>query len=110
MPPSPKPTFSLLGKLDHCFASLLLGRDINTNEPLPGFEAGPNFGMTATDKVRCKSIVEQTRLLIVDVMRKPHVEEVRNGETDNDDDADDDLLMDVATVYEDTLTQLGDSL
>jgi len=124
-PPSPKPTFSLLGKLDHCFASLLLGRDIATKEPLPGFEAGSNLGMSVTDKIRCKSIVEQTRLLIVEVMSRPQVEELGDEEMDDDrpvaiesdseglgdaDDDDEDLYMGVATVYENTLVQLGESL
>ncbi|OIW29178.1 hypothetical protein CONLIGDRAFT_409487 [Coniochaeta ligniaria NRRL 30616] len=131
-PPSPTATFSLLRKLDHCFASLLLGRDIETREPLPGFEDGPHSGMSGTDKVRCRSLVEQTRILVVDVMSKepPQVEEVdeeadydtpmetesesegaasRGGAYGEDDD-DDGLDMDVAKVYENTLVQLGEPL
>jgi hypothetical protein len=133
--PSPKATFSLLDKLDHCFASLLLGRDIETRESLPGFDDGSGFGMSATDKVRCKSIVEQTRLLVLDVMsNEPQVEELdEDEETDYDmsmgtesesegpalstkggygveDDDDDDLHMKVARVYENTVIQLGEAL
>lgn len=133
-PPSPAATFSLLRKLDHCFASLLLGRDIVSKEPLPGFEDATSGAMSGTDKVRCKSIVEQTRLLVVDVMgNQPRVEELGDEETDydtsvqteseseaaassrsgafgEDDDDDDPLLMDVARVYENTLVQLGEAL
>lgn len=130
-PPSPNATFSLLRKLDHCFASLLLGRDIETKEPLPGFEDGLHGGMSGTDKVRCKSLVEQTRILIVDVMSKEPQEEDDDEEADYDtpmetesesegagsrssaygeDDDEDGLDMDVAKVYENTLVQLGEAL
>jgi hypothetical protein len=132
-PPSASATFSVLGKLDHCFASLLKGRDIETNEPLPGFDSGSRSGMSRTDMVRCKSLVEQTRVLIVDVMSK-EAEEL-DGDDDDDemdesdapgqsetederprwgpgawDEDDDRLHMDVARVYENTLVQLGETL
>lgn len=129
---SPRATFSLLRKLDHCFASLLCGQDIETKESLPGFENGLRAGMSRTDMVRCKSIVEQTRILIVDVMsQEPDDEEdgaeeseppltadeaesdrdgpmnLSNGAWDEDEDR---LQMDVARVYEHTLVQLGQTL
>ncbi|KAK7999239.1 hypothetical protein PG991_014914 [Apiospora marii] len=66
--PAPTATFLLLKKLDHCFASLLAGKDIRTGETLPGFEQNTRKGMTRTDMVRCKSLAEQTRLLIAVVM------------------------------------------
>jgi hypothetical protein len=123
-------TFSVLRKLDHCFASLLAGEDLETHETLPGFENGPRIGgMSRTDMVRCKSIVERSRIIIVDVMAKePEEEEVRpeehgdGTELDNDaetasgrgaiwdDDDDDDFHMDVARVYEKTLVKLGETL
>lgn len=81
--------------------------------------------------VRCKSLVEQTRVLIVDVMSK-EAEELDEDEDETDDsdapgqsesederprwgpgawDEDDDRLhMDVARVYENTLVQLGETL
>lgn len=62
-PPSPRPTFALLKKLDHCFASLLRGHDIRTGKPLPGFEHGTSKGMTRTDMVRCRSLIDETRSL-----------------------------------------------
>jgi hypothetical protein len=132
--PSPTATFSLLRKLDHCFASLLSGHDIETNEPLPGFENGSLAGMSGTDKVRCKSLVERTRMLVVEVMSKASQEDEdaedgeeaaqdtpvetdseaesgasRNGLYD-DDEEDDGLHMNVARVYENTLVQLGQEL
>ncbi|KAK3332637.1 hypothetical protein B0T19DRAFT_439457 [Cercophora scortea] len=136
-PPAPVATFASLRKLDHCFSSLLSGQDIETKETLPGFENGLRHGMSRTDMVRCKSIVEMTRVLIVDVMtqeREPEdggAEDMEgpltaddtdiemandavgdDGVDDNDDDDDDDdddmdMQMDVARVYENTLVQLG---
>ncbi|KAK3381835.1 hypothetical protein B0H63DRAFT_214371 [Podospora didyma] len=135
-PPSPVATFSVLRKLDHCFASLLSGQDIETREPLPGFENGLRSGMSRTDMVRCKSMVEQTRVLVVDVMSKePEQEEEEDGDADDgphfltaddtesgregpgnsrgagwDVDDDEDFQMDVARIYEHTLVQLGVTL
>lgn len=131
-PPSPAATFAVLHKLDHCFASLLAGEDIETHEPLPGFENGLRSGMSRTDMVRCKSTAQHTRVLIVDVMSKQTGEEdgpgTKEQKTDDDessgpsgpdrpgfavwdgDDDEEDLYMDVARVYEYTLVKLGDTL
>jgi hypothetical protein len=129
-PPSPTATFSVLRKLDHCFASLLIGEDIESHEPLPGFENGLKSGLRTTDMVRCKSIVEQARVLIVDVMHKePDVDEVASGDGDQTaeetesgleghsrlgragwDEDEERLYMDVARVYENTLVRLGERL
>ena len=129
-PPAPTATFSILRKLDHCFASLLSGEDIETHETLPGFENGLRSGMSRTDMVRCKSIVQHARVVIVDVMSKQPEEEddaesreqtadegessgvdgpSRRGFVGWDDD-DEDLYMDVARVYENTLVKLGETL
>ncbi|KAI0155380.1 hypothetical protein GGR52DRAFT_566344 [Hypoxylon sp. FL1284] len=69
-PPSPRPTFALLKKLDHCFASLIQGRDVKSGEPLPGFEKRgyATVGFTRTDMVRCKSIADETRMVVAMVM------------------------------------------
>lgn len=85
-PPQPEPLFTILNKLDYCFASLLAGQDIDTKETLPGFESGIRGVITKTDMVRCKSIVEQTRVVIVDVMSKQPDEnaESDDGETEDD--------------------------
>ncbi|KAF2112094.1 hypothetical protein BDV96DRAFT_468914, partial [Lophiotrema nucula] len=65
-PPAPQATFRVLDKLDHAFSSLLQGKDSDTGEPLPGFESGRNI--STTDKVRLKSIVERTRLIVVEAL------------------------------------------
>lgn len=129
---------TLLRKLDFCFASLLCGQDIDTKEPLPGFGNGVKNVMTRTHMVRCKSIVEQTRIVVVEVMSKQtgHEEEQQattddgseiDTELDTDtelentaeetgfvdpnwQDDDNDMYMDVARVYERTLVQLGEVL
>ena len=69
--PSPRATLAILRKLDYCFASLLSGEDLETREPLPGFEQGVRrAGMTQTDMVRCRSIAEQSRISVVDVFQR----------------------------------------
>jgi hypothetical protein len=121
-PPAPVATFKLLRKLDHAFASLLKGEDTETGEILPGFEKGKKAGLSGTDMVRCKSLVEATRVLIVEVMSK-EVELEREDEESGMDtdttsidrdtiwDIDEDVHdMDVARVYEATMTQLGGAL
>jgi hypothetical protein len=137
-PPSPKATFDLLGKLDHCFSSILMGRDLETKEWLPGFENSMRAGMTTTDMVRCRSLVEQTRVLMVEVMSSgdfdDEEDEKTNDTEDEDDvghqtddtemgfsdtntlrpatwDADEDRLhLDAARIYENTIVQLGERL
>ncbi|KAK4148439.1 hypothetical protein C8A00DRAFT_38992 [Chaetomidium leptoderma] len=131
-PPSPTATFAILHKLDHCFASLLSGEDIETHEPLPGFENGLRAGMSRTDMVRCRSLVEQGRVVIVDVMSKQPEADEEGGAAQEEEQVDDEetsgpggpgrsgrgfwddeeegLYMDVARVYENTLVKLGDTL
>ncbi|EFQ28413.1 meiotic recombination protein DMC1 [Colletotrichum graminicola] len=128
-PSSPKATFSILKKLDHCFASILTGRDIETKDTLPGFENGMRAGMSTTDMVRCRSSVEQTRLVIVEVLSKKPDEDdemeetesetdvTMDNNTENDDavdpvwDGDDDgFYLDATRVYELTIVQLGERL
>jgi hypothetical protein len=118
-PPAPVATFSLLKKLDHAFASLLKGEDILTGEILPGFEKGKRLGMSGTDMVRCRSLVEATRVLVVGVMSTGAEIDKDEDESGMDTDAmsvdrdstwtaDEDVYdMDVARVYESTITQLG---
>lgn len=78
--------------------------------------------MSRTDMVRCKSLVEATRVLIVEIMNKEAESERENEESGTDADAmsaggdsnleiDEDVHdMDVARVYEGTITQLGGQL
>lgn len=135
-PPSPAVMLNTLHRLDHCLASLIAGRDVQTGEDLPGFVVLPGGtgkrlgGMSRTDMVRCKSIVEQTRLLVVDVMsRNPEADgddmvqdvtetepETTDGEGPSvraggyEDDEDDAIHVAAAHVYENTLVQLGSAL
>ncbi|KAG6001706.1 hypothetical protein E4U21_003909 [Claviceps maximensis] len=100
--PSPRATLQLLRKLDHCFASLLCGQDIDSKESLPGFENGLREGMTTTDMVRCKSLVEQSRILMIEILsdadwhdeemeeEEMEKEEMEKEEMEDDDDDDDD--------------------
>jgi len=132
-PPAPKASFEVLGKLDHCFASLLSGQDISSGEPLPGFERGLRAGMSTTDMVRCRSLVEQTRVLMVEVLSGvPEDENDEDGADDESDgndidesdgpassvrdasmawDIDEDMMhLDAARIYENTIVQLGGRL
>lgn len=126
-PPAPRSSFELLHKLDHCFASLLLGEDFESKEILPGFEGGLRAGMTVTDMVRCRSLVDQTRVLMVEVLSGGDPEDEEEEEEDDDDDEDEDehdhggidqnamtwdideekLHLDAARIYENTIVQLG---
>lgn len=121
-PAAPKATFALIRKLDHAFSSLLRGEDTVTGEILPGFKGGKKAGMSRTDMVRCKSLVESTRVMVVEVMGKETEDEHEGDEsgaetdaTDVDmesawDPAEDKHNMDVARVYEGTILALGEHL
>ena len=127
-PYSPSATFRLLQKLDLFFASLLKGHNVETGEELPGCEFGKEM-MTTTQKVRLRGLVERTRVVVVKVAgAKPMVEastshlsstesiqaltteESDAGSADFIDESGGSWEMDVARVYENTLTSLGASL
>ncbi|KAK4555738.1 hypothetical protein LTR86_006958 [Recurvomyces mirabilis] len=134
MPPSPRSLFKCLGKLDHCFASLIQGREIETGERLPGFFGYK--GVSDTEKVRIRSLVERTRVGVVEAFKKGELdmdegdEDVKQSEEENDDDdmdLDDELVlenpssnvgdddddshdMQLARVYDHTIQELGGSL
>src|ERR1700761_7075744 len=101
-PPAPEATFRILGKLDTAFASLLQGRNVETGEALPGFERGKM--VSTTEKVRIKSLVDQTRIVVVKAIRdfggstdagdEPEDGDPEDAETTNDED-DDDLGLDL---------------
>jgi hypothetical protein len=72
------------------FASLLQGRNLETGEILPGFESGR--AVSITEKVRIKSLVEQTRIRVVRVLGAEFGmesgvtgDETEDTETDDDD-------------------------
>lgn len=88
-----------------------------TGEILPGFSGGKKAGLSKTDMVRCKGLVDSTRVLVVDVMGKEiedeaddesEMETETDGETSTWDDVGDGKWeMDVARVYEMTIVELG---
>ena len=72
-PPAPLATFNLLEKLDSAFAALLTGRDPETDEPLPG--VADHRGVSTTDKVRIKGVVERARIVVTRVLEGAEGEE-----------------------------------
>ena len=121
-PPSPTPTFALLKKLDHAFVSLITGKDKITGEALPGFE-GAEGGLSRTDMVRLRSLVLDTRVVVVSVMSGHHGD-VETGEEETgteteietesdggrmilDVDEDDGIGMEVGKIYEATIEELN---
>lgn len=88
--------------------------------------------MTTTDMVRCRSLVEQTRVLMVEVMSSGGEQEEEEDDDDDDDDDEDgdeteggesyaaggpawdidedELHLDAARIYENTIVQLGKRL
>ena len=132
MPPSPRSLFRLLGKLDRAFAGLLQGRDVETGETLPGFEG--RRGVSGTEKVRVRSLVERTRVAVLEAFRRGEFEEevdveadfgeggedtdvemldgelVLEGDGDQGKDEEESWDMQLAKVYDQTIVELGDSL
>ncbi|KAG9242660.1 hypothetical protein BJ878DRAFT_445041 [Calycina marina] len=118
-PAAPKATFALLRKLDHAFTSLLNGQDSIAGETLPGSDPGRTAGLSKTDMVRINGIAQSTRVAAVEAMSKGVEEEpqelsdsdahseVDDWSTEEDVDEND---MKVATVYQDTITALGEIL
>lgn len=127
MPPSPKRLFRIIGKLDRAFSSLLQGRDVETGEALPGFQN--RRGVSGTEKVRIRSLVERTRISVMEAFKRGEFEpEAAGDEIDGDQmevDLDGELIlesddfdaeeddswdMSLARVYDQTIVELGDSL
>ena len=127
---SPRPTFRLLHKLDLAFSSLVKGLNIETGHLLPGME-GSRGKLSTTEKVRMKSLVERTRITVVDIsgngnsitdaesIAQSHDDTEDDLMTDENDTLDDDLEvngnhgrweMEIARVYEKTIVELGLSL
>lgn len=85
-PPYLRATFWILSKLDHSFASLICGHDVETGEPLPGSQGDSDSGrMTITEMIRCRSLVEHTRDLMAAIVV---------SDADSDDGASDDAGID----------------
>lgn len=121
-PAAPKTMFSLFHKLDFAFASLIQGRNIDTGEPLPGFESGKS--VSATEKVRIKSLSERTRVAVVQTMANGEFDleaDIEGSDINPLSDMDEDVLtmemgeeddfdMEIARVYVRTIVELGDSV
>jgi hypothetical protein len=130
---STQATFRLLSKLDEAFASLVTGHDSATGEPLPGFETGRSI--STTDKVRLKGIVDRARLTVVRVLsgesvvgdesdvgeamdtdtegggpRRPDTVKFEGFEDNEDDEDEESEERNTASVYENTIGELGDVL
>lgn len=129
MPPSPKALFKLLGKLDHAFASLMQGRDIESGKRLPGFEGGNRGVVSGTEKVRIRSLMERTRIAVVEAFKKGEfvfeddddsdgdkMDKDTDGEglvlegDDHEEELEESIDMQIARVYDRTMVELGDSL
>jgi hypothetical protein len=134
MPATPKQLFRVLAKLDHAFASLLQGKDIESGERLPGFEN--RRGVSGTEKVRIRSLIERTRRSVMESLKSGELDdenesdeegEKDQSEMDVDDDSEGELIlegdgpyapdqeeqsleMQIARVYDHTMVELGDSL
>ncbi|QIW97037.1 hypothetical protein AMS68_002555 [Peltaster fructicola] len=128
MPTTPKQLFRLLDKLDHAFASLLQGRDVDSGEALPGFNTGR--GVSGTEKVRLRSVVERSRRCVFEALKSDDLDLEYEEDDDvmdvdssaasvsgelvleGDENAGDepDWEMQIARVYDRTIVELGDSL
>jgi len=92
--------FRLLGKLDIAFASLLQGHNVETGDALPGFETGRR--VSGTEKVRIKSLVERTRVAVVEVMSSGEMEEdEEEGTAEEDSELEDGMVVEMETDTED---------
>ncbi|KXL43215.1 hypothetical protein M433DRAFT_70660 [Acidomyces richmondensis BFW] len=128
MPPSPNSLFRVLKKFDLAFTSLIQSRDLETGETLPGFEG--KRGISVTEKVRIRSLVERTRVEVMEAFKRgefafeePEGEAADKAENDDnelmveredmgpdEEDGEDSCDMQLARVYDRTLQELGDSL
>ncbi|KAK0899553.1 hypothetical protein LTR02_009589 [Friedmanniomyces endolithicus] len=125
MPLSARSLFGCLGKMDRCFASLIQGRDVESGEALPGFEG--RRGVSGTEKVRIRSLVERTRVVVLEAFKKGEFDEEpreqEEGEDEDDDmegglvlegedfdEEEDSWDMQLARVYDRTIQELGDAL
>ena len=116
-PASPRATFHLLHKFDLAFSALLQGRSPDTGEELPGFDMGR--GLNTTDKVRIRSLVQRTRVVLVDAM----AQDERDDEDEPEESVDQDIAdgpdvadevenweMEIAKAYDQTMAELGETL
>lgn len=135
-PFAPRSTFNLLHKMDLIFSSLLRGVNVQTGENLPGFDSGRGR-VSTTQKVRMRSIIEWTRLSVInraetdrsEMDTASRIDTETETETETEDEFTTDEMVDteaggrsydeeghgrwemeVARVYERTIVELGLSL
>ncbi|KAK6439895.1 hypothetical protein LTR95_003893 [Oleoguttula sp. CCFEE 5521] len=102
------------------------GRDVDSGERLPGFEN--RRGVSGTEKVRVRSLVERTRRAVMESLKSGELDEMYEPETDTEGSEDDGGLilegespysgreleetweMQIARVYDQTVVELGESL
>lgn len=82
--------------------------------------------MTTTDMVRCRSLVEQTRVLMVEIMSHARGDDYTDADNETGDETgtetdstemgrkwhfeDDEMHLDAARVYENTIVHLGERI
>lgn len=95
--------------MDYAFSSLLSGKDLSTGKVLPGFLGNMNAGFSKTDMVRLKGLVDETRILTVNLIKNVELEEKDNTDPKLEKSLDflEERDMAVARVYEHTIIQLG---
>lgn len=103
-----------MDKLDQAFAMLL---NIKKHSLTPASDVN-EFFVSVTDKVRIRSVIERTRILAVEISEAREISEgiedsdhsVEARRTDAREDERDSPDMSISSIYERTLTMLGDSL
>ena len=119
-----RPSFQLFKKLDEAFWSLLTGTVSGTGEILPGTEGG-RAKPTVTEMIRLRGIAERTRVAVVAATDRADgsnggvsvtgdtVEEATDDDSaiSSGDDVDTEMTdgeeMEIARVYERTISELG---
>ncbi|KAI5785927.1 hypothetical protein EDC01DRAFT_662109 [Geopyxis carbonaria] len=123
-----KSTFQLLDKLDRCFYTLITGRPADP-DVAPLSPAVSVFRLNMTEKVRLKSVVERTRLNVVNLAESggstavsneyidpdnSNLSEANSVHSDEDfyeiDDEELEWQVEVTKIYDRVLQEIGDEL
>ncbi|KAJ5698210.1 hypothetical protein N7462_000215 [Penicillium macrosclerotiorum] len=108
----PHSTFILLHKFDVIFASMYTGVHPITGSFLPGYRAGHPL-LTQTQRVRIRSLAEQTRYKVISFVQRSSEENDQNSEICDDESESDDAegqqwLLNASYVFNDVL-MLGEA-
>lgn len=95
--------FRLVRKLDECFLCLLKS------------QLGAEYHVTTTDRVRIKSLIEETRVVAVEVASESgqlmgNEDESEEDSEDVEEELSDQMSMSLSRIYKRTVELLGDSL